>query len=79
LGGASVDVALSGDLTIHGVTRSVTIAGQARLNGDRIEIVASLTFPFSDFGMTPPDIAGFVQVEDEATLEVLLSLEKVPN
>lgn len=79
LSGASVDVALSGDLTIHGVTRPVTIAGQARLNGDRIEIVASLTFPFSDFGMTPPDIAGFVQVEDEATLEVLLALEKVLN
>lgn len=76
LSGASVDVALSGDLTIHGVTRPVTIAGQARLNGDRIEIVASLTFPFSDFSMTPPDIAGFVQVEDEATLEVLLSLVK---
>ena len=76
LSGASVDVILSGDLTIHGVTRSVAIAGQARLNGDRIEIVASLTFPFSDFGMTPPDIAGFVQVEDEATLEVLLSLVK---
>ena len=32
--------------------------------------------PSSDFGMTPPDIAGFVQVEDEATLEVLLSLVK---
>jgi polyisoprenoid-binding protein YceI len=79
LSDASVDVALSGDLTIHGVTRSVTIAGQARLNGDRIEIVASLTFPFSDFGMTPPDIAGFVQVEDEATLEVLLSLVKALN
>jgi len=26
--------------------------------------------------MTPPDIAGFVQVEDEATREVLLSLVK---
>ena len=79
LSGASVDVILSGDLTIHGITRSVAIAGQARLNGDRIEIVAGLTFPFSDFGMTPPDIAGFVQVEDEATLEVLFSLEKVLN
>jgi polyisoprenoid-binding protein YceI len=76
LSGSSVDVILSGDLTIHGVTRSVAIAGQARLNGDRIAIVASLTFPFSDFDMTPPDIAGFVQVEDEATLEVLLSLVK---
>ncbi|MBI3746318.1 MAG: YceI family protein [Chloroflexi bacterium] len=76
LGGAAVDVALAGDLTIHGVTKSVTIAGQARLNGDRIQIAASLTFPFSDFGMTPPSIGGFVSVQDTATLEVLLSLAK---
>jgi polyisoprenoid-binding protein YceI len=76
LTGAAVDVSLTGDLTIHGVTRNVVIAGQARLNGSRIDIAASLTFPFSDFGMTPPDIAGFVQVQDDATLEVLLSLQK---
>lgn len=74
LTGSTVDVTLIGDLTIHGVTRSVSIPAQARLNGDRIEVVGALTFPFSDFGMTPPDVAGFVQVEDNATLEVLLSL-----
>lgn len=74
LGGTTVEVSLIGDLTIHGVTKSVTIAGQARLNGDRVEVVAGLTFPFADFGMTPPSIAGFVQVQDDATLEVLLSL-----
>jgi hypothetical protein len=54
----------------------VTITGQAQRNGDRIEIAASLTFPFSDFGMTPPNVAGFVSVQDDATLEVLLSLAK---
>lgn len=76
LKGATVDVSLSGDLTIHGVTKAVTIAGQARLNGDRIEIVAALTFPFSDFGMTPPSVGSFVQVQNDATLEVSLSLSK---
>ena len=76
LAGATVDVSLFGDLTIHGVTKAVTIAGQARLNGDRIEIVAALTFPFSDFGMTPPSLGGFVQVQNDATLEILLSLAK---
>ena len=76
LTGTTVDVALSGDLTIHGVTKSVTISGQARLNGDRIEIVAAVTFPFSDFGMTPPSVGGFVQVQNDATLEILLSLAK---
>jgi polyisoprenoid-binding protein YceI len=76
LAGTTVTVTLTGDLTIHGVTRRVSIPGEARLNGDRIEIVGALTFPFSDFGMTPPDVGGFVQVEDDATLEVLVSLAK---
>jgi len=76
LTGATVEVTLAGQLTIHGVTKRVSIPGQARLNGTRIEVVGALTFPFSDFGMTPPDIAGFVQVEDDATLELLLSMAK---
>ncbi len=38
-------------------------------DGDR-----ALTFPFSDFGMTPPSIAGFVSVDDNATLEFSLDL-----
>jgi len=74
LAGATVDVTLIGDLTIHGVAKPVSIPAQARLNGDRIEVVGALTFPFSDFGMTPPDVAGFVQVEDDASLELLVSL-----
>ena len=76
LTGSTVDVTLTGDLTIHGVTRSVSIPAQARLNGDRIEVVGALTFPFSDFGMTPPDVAGFVSVEDDATMELLVSLAR---
>ncbi len=76
LSGTAVDISLAGDLTIHGVTKSVTIAGKVQLNGDRIQIVASLTFPFSDFGMSPPNIAGFVSVQSDATLEVLISLVK---
>lgn len=76
LDGSPVEVVMNGDLAIHGVTKRVAIPAQAQLNGDRIEIVGSLTFPFSDFAMTPPDIANFVQVEDDATLEVLVSLVK---
>jgi polyisoprenoid-binding protein YceI len=76
LSGTAVDISMTGDLTIHGVTKSVTIAGKAQLNGSRIQIVASLTFPFSDYGMSPPNIAGFVSVQNDATMEVLLSLAK---
>jgi len=67
--GQAVSVSATGQLTIHGVTRTVTIPMQARLNGTQVEIAGSITFPFSQFGMTPPSIGGFVTVQDNATME----------
>lgn len=67
--GQAFRVQAVGDLTIHGTTRSVTIPMDARLNGTRIEVAGSITFPFSDFGMTPPSIGGFVTVENNASME----------
>jgi polyisoprenoid-binding protein YceI len=67
--GQAVDVQATGNLTIHGVTRTVTIPLQARLSGSKIEVAGSITFPFSDFGMTPPSIGGFVTVQPNATME----------
>jgi polyisoprenoid-binding protein YceI len=76
LAAITVDVTLNGDLTLHGITKPVEIPAQARLNGDRIEVQGSLTFPFATFDVTPPSIGGFVSVGDEATLEFLVSLER---
>jgi len=76
LTGATVDVTLTGDLDLHGVTKNVTIPSRARVAGDEIEVLGSLTFPFSDFAIEPPNIAGFVTVEDEGTLEFLVSLAR---
>jgi polyisoprenoid-binding protein YceI len=70
--GQAVRVSASGDLTIHGVTKNVTIPIDARLTGSKIELVGSITFPFSQFGMTPPSIGGFVSVENNATMEFQL-------
>ena len=67
---------LSGDLEVHGVRKAVSIPAQARLVADTVEVAGSLTFPFADFDIEPPDIAGFVTVEDEGTLEFLLVLTK---
>ena len=72
----AVEVDATGDLTIHGVTKSVTIPIEAKRNGAQLELVGSITFPFSDFGMTPPSIGGFVTVEDDATMEFQLFLER---
>ena len=67
--GQTVHVSATGDLTVHGVTKSVTIPIEARLTGSKIELVGSITFPFSEFGMTPPSIGGFVTVQNNATME----------
>jgi polyisoprenoid-binding protein YceI len=67
--GQTVHVFAIGALTLHGVTKTVTIPIDARLTGSKIELVGSITFPFSQFGMTPPSIGGFVTVQDNATME----------
>jgi polyisoprenoid-binding protein YceI len=69
-------VTLTGDLTIHGVTKPVTIPAEARFAEGVVEVVGSLTFPFAEFGMTPPSVGDFVKVEPDATLEFLLRLTK---
>jgi polyisoprenoid-binding protein YceI len=72
--GQAINVSATGQLTIHGVSKTVTIPMQARLSGSQIELAGSLTFPFSEFGMTPPSIGGFVTVQDNATMEFDLKL-----
>ena len=72
--GQVANVSATGQLTIHGVTKTVTIPIQARLSGSQIELAGSITFPFSEFGMTPPSIGGFVTVQDNATMEFDIKL-----
>jgi polyisoprenoid-binding protein YceI len=74
--GAATKTEVTGDLTIHGVTKRVTIPLDTQMNGGRIEVVGSLSFPFSDFGMTAPSIGGFVTVENNATVEFQLFFDK---
>jgi polyisoprenoid-binding protein YceI len=74
--GQAVKASAEGDLTIHGVTKRVTIPLDVRVSGTKGELVGSLEFPMSDFNITPPSIAGFVSVDPDATLEFKLILEK---
>jgi polyisoprenoid-binding protein YceI len=64
----------TGDLTLHGVKRRVTIPLTTRVSSSAIEAVGSITFPWSEFGMTAPSVAGFVSVTGKATMEFDLHL-----
>ncbi len=74
LTGSPVTVDATGDMTIHGVTKSVTIPIDAQLNADQIELVGSHFFPMADFAIEPPSFAGIVDVDPDATLEFQLFL-----
>ena len=74
--GQAVKAEVTGDLTLHGVTKRVTIPLDVQLTGGQGQVVGSLKFPFSDFGMTPPSVGGFVTVESDATLEFKLLLAR---
>jgi polyisoprenoid-binding protein YceI len=76
LTGAPVDVTLHGDLTLHGVTKTVDIPTKAQVNGSLIQVLGTLAFPFSDYGINAPNIGGFVAVQDQGTLEFQVNLAK---
>jgi polyisoprenoid-binding protein YceI len=76
LTGAAVDVTLHGDLTLHGVTKTIDIPAKAQLNGSAIQVLGSMSFPFADYDIVAPSIGGFVTVQDTGTLEFLVNLTK---
>jgi polyisoprenoid-binding protein YceI len=77
LTGTPSSLTLIGDLELHGVKKSVSIPARARLVDGTIQVAGSLSFPLSDFGITAPNIGGFiVSIADDGTLEFLVSFTK---
>jgi polyisoprenoid-binding protein YceI len=64
-----------GELTLHGVTKPVTIELQADLREGVIAIVGETPIVLADYEMTPPEGGFVVSVADEGSLEFQLFLE----
>jgi polyisoprenoid-binding protein YceI len=74
--GKAVSVTATGDLTLHGTTKSVDIPIQARLQGGVVTVAGSLPILFSDYGMQPPQAMIVLSVADNGTMEFQLQLTK---
>ncbi len=75
--GTATDLTLVGDLTLHGVTRSVEIPAQALLSDGTIQVAGSLPFQLADFDITAPNVGGFiVSIADEGMLEFLVTFAR---
>jgi polyisoprenoid-binding protein YceI len=74
LKGEVVHASITGVFNIHGVSKQETLPVEMRSSGSNVQAVGSLTFPWSEFGMTAPSIGGFVNVTEHATMEFDLRL-----
>ena len=61
---------LTGDLTVHGVTRPVTWQVTAQFADSTVSGNATTNVKITDFGMTPPQVGPVLNIEDNLTLEL---------
>ncbi len=73
---AKTTVTATGDLTVHGVTKSVQIPLEAQLTGDTIVVVGSLDVAFSDFGVSAPTAPIVLSVDDHGQMELQLFFQR---
>jgi polyisoprenoid-binding protein YceI len=77
LAGTAADVTLTGDLTLHGITKAVDIPAKAQLVNGSIQVAGSITFPLSDYSIVAPNLGGIiVSIADHGTLEFLVNFSK---
>jgi polyisoprenoid-binding protein YceI len=71
-------VALTGDLTIHGVTKEVTFQGIATFNQRNNTVAgrAKTTLTFDQFGITPPKIARLASLDNKIELELIYRFKR---
>lgn len=72
-GGVPLEV--PGVLVLRGVERPATASLVVQRAGDGLEVAGSVPLVLEDHGLTPPDL-GFVTVEPQGTVEVLLRLSR---
>jgi len=74
--GVTVTKQATGDLTLHGVTRSITFTASIKKTGSTIAASGSVPIVFADYHIGNPSFAGTVTTDDHGTLEFLLNFTK---
>ena len=74
--GIPFSVEADGDLTIHGVTREVTVPIEGQLVRRSVVLVGSIDIVFADYAIDTPSAAVVLSVEDNGEMEFQLFLTK---
>jgi polyisoprenoid-binding protein YceI len=73
--GETVTATATGELTLHGTTRAVTVELTVRRDGDTVNVSGSIPVTFADYGIANPSF-GPVTTEDNGEVEFLLALTR---
>jgi polyisoprenoid-binding protein YceI len=74
--GQQAQVTLNGKLTLHGVTKDVSMPAEAQVKNGLLVVVGSIDIKFSDYSISKPNGASVLSIEDHGTMELQLFLKK---
>jgi|GEM_PF-10475 len=78
-GPSSYDLTVVGELSLHGVTKPVTVPVRLDVQGDALEATGKMVVKQTDFGIEPTSAAGgLVKVEDEVPLSFKIVARATP-
>ena len=76
--GEPIAIEANGTLTLHGVTRAVTIPIEAELANGVLVVIGSLPIVFADYDIAQPRSPILVSIEDNGVMELQLFLVRAP-
>jgi polyisoprenoid-binding protein YceI len=74
--GETVEATAVGDLTLHGVTRSISIPVEGQFTNGYAAIVGTLDINFADYGIEKPTSARVLSIEDRGVMELQLVFQQ---
>ena len=74
--GETITVEGTGDFTLHGVTKRVTIPLEGRWDGTDVQVVGHLPIVMGDYSITPPTAPAVASVDDHGEMEFQLFFKK---
>jgi len=70
--GQTINATATGELTLHGVSKTVQVPMDARLSGDVVTVVGSMEIQFADYSIEQPVSFAVLSIDDHGTMEFQL-------
>ena len=74
--GATFSATATGELTLHGVTKTVEVPIQASLSGDVVTVIGQIEILFADYNIERPTSFLVLSIEDNGIMEFKLLFRK---